>query len=222
MISLPENTTPEELGHKTMTRTLAFSLIVMTSTLLGYTRLGLPDTHIRYVIDQVVITVRAQPSDDAEVIRRLATGEEMQLTGQESEPFVQARFADGLEGWVDSNYLTATPITSVQLEQALAESQAELNQAEESLVSLSDDYRLLNEELKQLRSSAGQPSDLEEKLERTKTELTQAKVEVADLVRTNKELTESTDWTWFLTGAGVLLAGVILGFAIPRRRPSSF
>ena len=114
------------------------------------------------LVDQVVIIVRDQPLSEGEVIHRLITGDAMALTGQTNDIYVQVELPDGLSGWVDSRYITATPIARVELERELDESRAAQAETEDSLVQLSDDYRRLSDELAELRSSAGQPHGYEE------------------------------------------------------------
>ena len=177
--------------------------------------------HTRYVVDQLVITLRDQPLGQGEVIHRLITGDAMVVTGQTSDDFIEVELSNGLKGWVDGRYITDAPIARVELESALAESRAAQAETEESLVRLSDDYRLLNEELTELRSSAGLPSDFEERVDQLNQELASVQ-ETADwLDRKNKELKESQEWRWILSGAGTLAVGIFLGFVIPRRRRRS-
>ena len=200
---------------RTIKPVLALSAGVM------FTLTSSADEHTRYVVDQVIITVRNQPLGQGDIIHRLSTGDAMALTGKTKDQFVEVELPNGLSGWVDSRYITATPIARVELERELETSRTEQAEVEESLVRLSDDYRLLNEELTELRNSAGQPSDFEEQIDRLKQELAVAKEETDRLDRRNKELKESAKWQWFLTGAGMLAAGIVLGFVIPRRRRRS-
>ena len=200
---------------RTIKPVLALSAGVM------FTLTSSADEHTRYVVDQVIITVRNQPLGQGDIIHRLSTGDAMALTGKTKDQFVEVELPNGLSGWVDSRYITATPIARVELERELETSRTEQAEVEESLVRLSDDYRLLNEELTELRNSAGQPSDFEEQIDRLKQELAVAKEETDRLDRRNKELKESAKWQWFLTGAGTLAAGIVLGFVIPRRRRRS-
>lgn len=181
----------------------------------------LADEHTRYVVDQVVITVRDQPLGQGEIIHRLVTGDPMALTGRSNDTFVEVDLPDGLTGWVDSRYITATAIAKVELERVLAESRAAQAETEESLVRLSDDYRLLNAEMEELRNSAGQPRDFEEQIDQLKQEIAASRDEVEQLDRKNKELAESSEWEWYLAGAGTLAAGVVMGLVIPRRRRRS-
>ncbi|MBS37167.1 MAG: hypothetical protein CMO26_14740 [Thiotrichales bacterium] len=188
----------------------------------------------RYVIDTVVITVRAAPDDNSEILSRLSTGDKVLVTGASSENYQQVSLSDGVIGWVEGQYLTRTPMARtelralqaeyLELERRFEEARIAQTETEQSLIRLTDDYRLANEELEQLRGSAGDPSATEEELQHSKERLALYEAETEQLLRLNKEIKESADTRWFLIGAGVLLAGIVLGFAIPRgrRRSSSW
>jgi len=188
----------------------------------------------RYVTDLVVLTVRAGPSEDDEVIDRIASGERVTPLEEELGDYVRVRLADGVEGWVDGRYLVAEPIARDRLEalalehERLSEAYETLlttrSEAEASLVRLSDDYERLEQELERLRASTTEPSEWEARYAALEERLAAAEQEAESLRRRNKELEESADWTWFLAGAGVLAGGILLGFALPRgrRRRSSW
>lgn len=212
----------------TMTRVIALSL---PSLLLLLVTLGDPLTtraaeSTRYVVDTVIITVRAKPDGVSEVVHRLSSGDAVELSDQAQPPYVKIVMPNGRQGWVDGRYLGANRVARDQLEslateyerlrQQHIESQDARTEAEESLVRLSDDYRRLSEELKKLRVSAAQPDELELRYEQLKERLTITETEAAVLQRRNKELQENADGIWFLIGAGVLGAGIMLGVAIPR------
>jgi len=197
---------------------------------------ALADNHDadRYVIDTVVITVRAAPDDNSEILSRLSTGDKVVVTGASSENYQQVSLSNGAIGWVEGQYLTRTPMARtelralqaeyLELERRFEEARTAQTETEQSLIRLTDDYRLANEELEQLRGSAGDPSATEEELQHSKEQLALYEAETEQLLRLNKEIKESADTRWFLIGAGVLLAGIVLGFAIPRgrRRSSSW
>lgn len=195
----------------------ALTLAVMTAN----QRAVSADSHTRYVVDQVVIIVRDQPLGLGEVIHRLVTGDVMTLTGQSNDDYVEVDLPSGVRGWVDNRYITATPIARVELERALQQSRAEQAETEASLVQLSDDYARLGEVLDELRSSAGQPHGFEEEIDQLKQEVAEAIEEAGRLDRKNKELLESEQWQWYLSGAGTLAIGIVIGLAISRRRRRS-
>ena len=49
-------------------------------------------------------------------------------------------------------------------------------------------------------------------------QLTDTEIQVSILEEENRQLTAQSNRTWFLTGAGVLFGGVLLGLILPRIR----
>jgi len=175
------------------------------------------DSHTRYVIDQVVLTVRDKPLGEGEVIHRLTTGDAMFLTGLSNGSYVEVAIPNGPKGWVDADFITATPISKVELERQLERSLAIQAESEDALVQLSEDYRRLSEELDELRNNQGKPSEFEAQIEQLKLDITASREETEKLDRKNKELLESSQWEWFLAGAGTLILGILIGLVIARR-----
>ena len=65
------------------------------------------------------------------------------------------------------------------------------------------------------------PALTEEQIDQLKQDVLTAQEQTDRLDRKNKELIESAEWRWYMAGAGTLAAGLIIGFAIPRRRRRS-
>ncbi len=205
---------------------------IFTWTMLLAIDLALPTPGVaqsppstRYVVDTVVIAVRAEPGSAGKVVGRLASGDSVELTGEREGVYAGIRTRNGSSGWVDGRYLTAQPVASMrldELERELQSSQSARRSAEESLVRLSDDYGRLKAEIEEMRSTGVQPQALEAEIAALKERLALAEATQVELKRKNKELAENVEWHWFLSGAGVLVAGIILGIAVPRRRRSSW
>ena len=175
------------------------------------------DSHARYVIDQVILTVRDKPLGEGKVIHRLTTGDAMFLTGLSNESYVEVAIPNGPKGWVDADFITATPISKVELERQLERSLAIQSESEDALVQLSEDYRRLSEEFDELRNNQGKPSGFEAQIEQLKFDITASRAEAEKLDRKNKELLENSQWEWFLAGAGTLILGILIGLVIARR-----
>ncbi len=219
---------------RTVTRGLACALSCALALAASMTGTALAGESTRYVIDFLVVTVRSQPGEWAEVVSRLSSGDPVELTGEVRDGYARVVLPGEGQGWVDARYLSDQPTAREQLDAMIpryerlreqhASSQAAQAEAEASLVRLSDDYAMMSEELKRLRAKTAEPEALQRKNDELKERLALAEMEAEQLRRRNRELDENENWVWFLTGAGVLLAGIVLGFAIPRgrRRRSSW
>lgn len=92
-----------------------------------------------YVIDRVVIGLRAEPIEGAAVVKSVDTGTALEVL-ERQENLVRVREPRGTEGWVDARYLVAQPPARVQTQELqaelartrtqLAKAQAQLQQGE--------------------------------------------------------------------------------------------
>ncbi len=217
-----------KLVSQTMTRKLLFALCLL---LLG----GSVFAETKYVVDQIVITLRSGQSNQHQILRTLPSGTKMDVL-ETSDNYSQVRLADGTEGWVLNQYLTSTPIAKHQLasiQKKLAELDAENVRLKRELASINSEKsdigeqyatlkkadEKLNEELDRLRSVAAKPLQLKNENTRLKKALLDIENEHELVQQENQMLRDSADREWFLTGAGVIILGIILGLIAPSLRP---
>lgn len=189
----------------------------------------------RYVVDQIVITLRSGQSNQHQILRTLPSGTKMELL-ETGEKYSRVQLADGTEGWVLSQYITATPIAKQRLATAqrkLADLESQNTRLKKELSTLnrkegevSGQYaklkkqdKKLTEELNRLRRVAAKPLQLENENTRLKKELLDLENEHELVQQENQILRDSGDREWFLTGAGVIILGIILGLIAPSLRP---
>jgi len=206
--------------------------IVLTTLLLLLTTVAAAET--RYVDDHLVITLRTGKANTYQILRTLPSGSALELLEEDGE-YSHVRTREGIEGWVLTQYLIKTPVARELLaraEQQLAKLRGEQQQLQQQLAALKGDKNALEKEhrslggetdklrseLEQLREVAARPIELaqendslRDKLERSQRELQQVQAE-------NSELQERSQRDWFLTGAGVLFGGILLGVLLPRLR----
>ena len=187
-----------------------------------------------YVTDVLRLTVRAEPEVSSEVVAVLESGQQMDIIAATGE-WTQVRLADDEKGWVRTRYLTPNRSSGYKLDvlkkkyQVLAEQAATLreentglkkeidnmrrelnknaealNTVEQSYLSLKDgsaDYLQLKTKHKE---AAARLSEYSTRIEALENELDKFKTQ--RIIR------------WFLTGAGVLFLGLIIGFNAKRQR----
>jgi len=189
-----------------------------------------------YVVDELVITVRAQPDSRAEIVESLRTGASVEVLERPAgSSFIRVRTESGVEGWSLEQYLTNRPIARTQLAEAQAAlrranqqvatlreradaAEAELAEARQTLSQATRSSTALSEELAELREISGSAVETRQELERASERLRLADAEVERLLRENDMLTDESRRRWFLIGGGVLGAGVILGLILPSLR----
>lgn len=198
----------------------------------------------RYVSDLLVLTLRAAPSDQAEVIGHLRTADAVEVLKDDGR-FLQVRTADGKTGYVLKQYLTTEEPKQIQIDRqqkkiAALESQLkdlgsgqseqlqELQKLRTTNQELEGRYAATAKELEALKKSHQQLLDNSKDLtnilqerDHLKQQNQKLTAEAASLRDENQTLLVSAIIKWFLAGAGVLFFGWILG-KISRKRARPF
>lgn len=190
-----------------------------------------------FVTDSMKITLRIGPGNDRKILAMVKSDEAVNVLETRKEwSFV--RTADGKEGWVISRFLTANQPNSILLEdlrqehsQLLAEAAtlrnentalssekqqliAKIETDKEQLASLTQSYETLKNE-------SADFIQLKKDYEGTKAALEQQTQRAEALDAEAKKLRWNQNVRWFLSGAGVLLLGFIIGFSTKRQRRRS-
>jgi SH3 domain protein len=190
-----------------------------------------------YINDSMKVTMRTGPATDRKIIALLSVGQEVEILKAEDE-WTLIRLQNGKEGWVISRFITDQTPDSIQLEALKAnhsilqtkvaslmeENTAlkaenkklsiDLNTSEKKEKDLSKDYETLKKESKQFL-------ELQAKYKESTSKLA-AQTQKAD--KYEDELTKllwNKNIKWFLSGAGVLILGFIIGFSTKRQRRHS-
>lgn len=187
-----------------------------------------------YVSDVLKLTVRSGKGQDYKIISVIQSGQTVDVL-QPEDKWALVRLDDGKEGWVLTRYLTSKITNNVKLQwlqkkhktltaqaTTLLEENTKLkkekkelgfmlNKAEKSVEAVNKSYETLKTEsadyikLKsKFKKTASQLAEQTKKAEKIEKELT--KFELGHSIR------------WFLSGAGVLLFGFLIGFSSKRQR----
>lgn len=187
-----------------------------------------------YVNDTLTITLRTGKGTTHKILRMLPAGTPLTIIQREEE-YALARTADGLEGWVQTQYLTAQPIARdrlVRAEQKLARLEADNKQLTTELTALREEKSAvegqraqaagtaekLQSELERLKSVAARPLELEQQNREMRERILQLEQSSQNLEAENINLRDRSHRDWFLAGAGVLIGGMLLGLLLPRLR----
>jgi len=189
-----------------------------------------------YVTDSIKITFRNGPSIRHKVLAMLKSGEEVEVL-EELNSWTKVRLKDGKEGYVLSHYLSPNIpksfiINSLQNKvRYLQEQLQKLTQVKERLEASNSELKT-NLELKErrlakvekeyndLKSGSANYIETKQAKEQLETENKRLKVQLATLLKRNKKLEKKDDRLWFLSGAGVLLVGWVLGLILGRTQIS--
>ena len=190
-----------------------------------------------YINDSMKITLRTGPATDRKIIALLSVGQEVEVLKAENE-WTLVRLLNGKEGWVISRFITDQTPESIQLE-ALKKNHSAL---QTKAASLMEENKALKDENKtlgiNLKTSETKQKSLSKSYETLKTESKQFLDLQAKYKESTSKLAAQTQkaekfedeltkllWNknikWFLSGAGVLILGFIIGFSTKRQRRHS-
>jgi len=188
----------------------------------------------RYVTDSLRLEVRTGPSTGHRIIRMLESGTPVTVL-EDSEGYSRIRAAGGADGWILSRYLMDQPAARNQL----AASQAELErikaeyselrsalggarnaggQTESSGDRLELDYARVSRELADIRRTAAATLAIDQQNRELQVKVVNLERELQLAQQENLSLSDRSDRDWFITGAAVLLGGIVLGLILPRMR----
>ena len=213
-------------------RPLAIILVIILSGA------GLAQADTRYVTDSLEITLRTGPALDRKITAMLKSGQSMEII-EKGDDWSLVQLPNSSEGWVLNRFIRVEVPKSIQLEvlqqkydDLLAGAAAPLKKLKEvngentrlhaNLERTKRDLGALQKSYKELRATTTDAR-------RIKKERDQLSRDLADKSKDTRELKtalaaakkQNTLW-WFIAGAGVLLFGFVLGFALrPRRKRSS-
>ena len=184
----------------------------------------------RYVSDELVITVRSGESSQHQILRTIKSGTQMKLLESHKETgYSRIRLNDGTEGWVLSQYLTATPVTKQRLTTArrelshakqkiktlseqIKQTQYELSESEQRGQALLKQTEALEREVTHIRNIAGHAPALSDQNQALKADVIRLETMVQTLEQENLLIKDRSARDWFIAGTGVTLMGMAIGF----------
>ena len=181
-----------------------------------------------YVTDSFEITLRTGPSNENKIIAMLFSGRPLDVLSTQGE-WSQVKVLDGdKEGWVMSRYLVTRLPWEVQAKKLQEDSvnlNAKLNRLQKEFADESQQRQGVAEELKrktqelealskeylELKKGAEGYLRLKTIHEATEKDLKAAQSELSKVAEENEALRSSQQNRWFLSGALVLLCGLLIG-----------
>jgi SH3 domain protein len=191
-----------------------------------------------YVTDSLKITLRTGPSIENKIISVLSSGEAVEVLGEEGD-WYHVRLLDrgdrNKEGWLLRRYVmerlpwekTAKTLEreNRELSAKLSKLKEEWKEAVDREKTLAQDLgtnintlKKLREEYKTLKLGSAEYVKLKGKYEKDLLSLEAAKKEIRRLNIEKERLGKSDRHMWFALGASVLFVGLIIGWAVGRKR----
>jgi SH3 domain protein len=194
-------------------------------------------TETRYVTDRTQVELRRGPSTEYRILRYLEAGDRVEVLEQdEAQGFSRVKFGDqGTEGWIPTASLIAEPIARERL--ALAERnlasarervtalegqnqqlQRDLAATRNELEHAQANHGTVSRELSEIRTASANVVAIRDENAGLGQRLAQREREVEQLTADNARLEGRNNQNWFVVGAAVLLAGIVVGLVAPTLR----
>lgn len=206
--------------------------VFCAGSLVSLTAFGEP----AWVSDQFEVMLRTGPSTENAIQLMIGSGAELEVLEQDDESgYSRVMTNGGTEGWVLSRYLMTEPGARAQLEtftqqlrgvnseRATLDSQlgairGDFESAKRQISELERDKTDMQAEIDDIRRAAADTLAIDSQNKNLQQLLTDAEIRVSMLEQENDSLVSQTTRNWFITGALVLIGGVLLGLILPRMK----
>lgn len=212
--------------------------LIFILSLLGSASLGSVSAlaATAYITDQLKITLRSGESTTHKVIRMLPSGTAVKVLKRNNETnYTKVQLSDGTTGFVlNRMLLTERPARKrlAEAEQQLVVLRQEPGKLSSQLANLQEAHTALQQVATEMKDENGnlqlELSSLSKvardplRVARERDDAVFRSQKLADELRIlklkNQRLTDKTEQNWFLIGAGVVIAGIILGLLLPHMR----
>ncbi len=204
---------------------------------------GMAQAETVYVTDNLNLSIRNAPDNDAKVLKLIATGTPLTVVGKPTKSgFTPVRTSDGVEGFIQTRQTMKEPPAREQIEtntkslKALQSEnlslKAELKIVKDSITpgtslekSLAMERDKLSLELGEIKQAAAGVVQLKNERDELQERVVNAERQLQQLKLENEALKDTTNQDWFLYGGILVFFSVILGFILPKlswKRKSSW
>jgi len=189
-----------------------------------------------WVSDQFEITLRSGPSTSNAIQLMVDSGLRLEVLERDADSgYSRVRTPGGTEGWVLTRYLMNEPSAREQLETLSSQLtnansrgssldtqmkgiKGQYDTANKKISTLEREKAAVEKDLADIRRTAANVLAIDKQNKTLMDQLAAAQIRGDTLEQENRQLTGQATRYWFMTGALVLLVGVILGIWLPRVR----
>lgn len=195
----------------------------------------LAQAETRYVTDVFEITLRSGESTSHKILRMLDSGMAIEVLSTNAQSGYSKVRAGSTEGYVLTRQLMSQPSARKQLEgmrQEINELKAAPGELRTNLANLQKEHRELKQahqsllevknkqeqELQSIQRTASNSIRISNERNELRKQVADLTREVEDLKQENRDLSNEATRDWFLIGAGVIIAGILIGLILPHLR----
>lgn len=170
---------------------------------------------VRYVTDELEITMHRKMSLNSEIVAQLKSGTPVRvLKTNRDEGYVMVATKDEKIGWMLESFLINEPAGRQQYESLKIE--YDKLKAEFDL-QVKERTSKLSKELTQVKNAAKRPLELQQENQKLKNTLEQERAQVEEIKKENQRFKSiHKDRQWFAVGAITAIGSLVLGLIITR------
>ncbi len=170
---------------------------------------------VRYVTDELEITMHRKMSLNSEIVAQLKSGTPVRvLKTNRDEGYVMVATKDEKVGWMLESFLINEPAGRQQYESLKIE--YDKLKAEFDL-QVKERTSKLSKELTQVKNAAKRPLELQQENQKLKNTLEQERAQVEEIKKENQQFKSiHKDRQWFAVGAITAIGSLVLGLIITR------
>ncbi|BBL76338.1 TIGR04211 family SH3 domain-containing protein [Methylomagnum ishizawai] len=187
-----------------------------------------------YITDKLEVQMRAGQTLQHKVLKMIPSGTPVTIMGDNYDTgYSLVKLENGEDGWVLTRYLTTEPLIRSQLDEArrklmavqddnrrLKEELVAVQSGKEGLDHVGRQHRAeierLNTELIAIRQASANAVQIQDERDRLQQYVIELERDVETLRREKTALESDYRQGWFMIGAGVLFAGMLLGVVLPK------
>jgi SH3 domain protein len=191
----------------------------------------------KYISDTVKVTMRTGPGNDRKIISLLSIGTKVEVV-QPGDEWTLVRLDNAKEGWVINRFLTDKIPSDIELKilkskyEALRASASEMQEKNSLLKAenekLTTEFAESRKKLQNttnnyeaLKTESKEFLELQSKFKAASSKLAEQTKKAEKFEDELTKLLWNQNIKWFLSGAGVLILGFIIGFSAKRQRRRS-
>jgi SH3 domain protein len=179
------------------------------------------------------LSLRAEPGNEQKTIAVVESGQQLELL-KAGETWSYVQLPNGTQGYLFSRYLTQQPPARLRFDQLMEKNKnltaqasglqeennrlkAEIGKLAAATADHQKETEAVRRDYEAFKAQAADVAGLKGRYDAAVAELDQKNQEIAALNQASN-IFRDVDRYWFLAGAGVLLAGLLIGFSLKRQR----
>jgi SH3 domain protein len=187
-----------------------------------------------YITDKLEVQLRSGPSLQRKITKMLVAGTPITVLSQSDDNnYTLVKLEDGDKGWILARYVSPDPAARTVLDDTIRKLEAATEEnkrlkeevaalklgkdgTDKTTQQLQAEKDRLETELKAVRFASANALKIQDERDKLQESVVNLERELESIRRDKQALDADYSQNWFLSGAGVLLGGILLGWILPR------